>query len=168
MIFRGRGRPQGNRDKTDLRLFPKNHDFSRSGPPAGQRGQKLTFVYFQKITIFQGRRRPQGNGDKTDLRLFPKNHDFSRSGQPAGQRGQNWPSFISKKSRFFKVGAARRATGTKLTFVYFQKITIFQGRGALQVFKIWPPDRILEYFLYHSELFWPVCPTGSLRIVRKP
>ena len=37
--FQGRGRPQGNRDKTDLRLFPKNNDFSRSGPPAGQRGQ---------------------------------------------------------------------------------------------------------------------------------
>ena len=61
---------------------------------------------------FQGRGRPQGNGDKTDLRLFPKKHDF------------------------FKVGAACRATGTKLTFVYFQKITIFQGRRALQVFKI--------------------------------
>ena len=59
----------------------------------------------KKIMIFQGRGRPQGNKDKTDLRLFPKNHDFSRSGPPAGQRGQNWPSFISKKSRFFKVGA---------------------------------------------------------------
>ena len=68
--------------------------------------------------IFQGRGRPQGNGDKTDLRLFPKKYDFSRS-------------------------------------------------GALQVLKIWPPDQILEHFLYHSELFWPVCLTGSLGIVRK-
>ena len=102
------------------------------------------------------------------LKKTLENHDFSRPGPPAGQQGQNWPSFISEKSRFFKVGAARRATGTKLTFVYFGKITIFQGRGGLQVLKIWPPDRILEHFLYHSELFWPVCLTGSLRIVRKP
>ena len=40
MIFQGRGRPQGNRDKTDLRLFPKNHDFSRSGRVAS--AQNLT------------------------------------------------------------------------------------------------------------------------------
>ena len=28
MIFQGRGRPQGNEDKTDLRLFSKKTDFS--------------------------------------------------------------------------------------------------------------------------------------------
>ena len=37
-----------------------------------------------------------------------------------------------KKTRFFKVEAARRATGTKLTFVYFQKMHIFLGRGRPQ------------------------------------
>ena len=51
--------------------------------------------------IFQGRSRPQGNIDKTDLRLFPKN------------------------LHFFKVGAERRATSTKLTFVSFKKNIIF-------------------------------------------
>ena len=53
MIFQGRGRPQGNIDKTDLRLFSKN-------------------------VIFQGRGRPQGNIGESDLRLFPKKHEFSR------------------------------------------------------------------------------------------
>ena len=51
---------------------------------------------------FQGRGRPQGNFERTDLRLFPKNPDF------------------------FKVGAARRATLTKLTVVYFQRARIFK------------------------------------------
>ena len=43
-IFPGRGRPQGNHDKTDLRLF-------------------------KKVTIFQAQGRPQGNGGKTDPSL---------------------------------------------------------------------------------------------------
>ena len=74
--FPGRGRPQGNRDKTDLRLFPKNHDFSRSGPPAGQRGQNCPSFILE-------------------------NHVFLRPGPPAGQRGQNWPSFIKKENHDF-------------------------------------------------------------------
>ena len=32
----GRGRPQGNIVETEIRLFPKNHDFSKKRPPAGQ------------------------------------------------------------------------------------------------------------------------------------
>ena len=52
MIFQGRGRPQSNGDKNDLRLFSN------------------------KNMIFQGRGRPQGNGDKTDLRLFLKKTIF--------------------------------------------------------------------------------------------
>ena len=54
MIVQCRGRPQGNGDKTDLRLFSK------------------------KNMIFQGRGRPQGTGDKTPPRLCPKKkNDFS-------------------------------------------------------------------------------------------
>ena len=56
----------------------------------------------------------------------------SRSRPPAGQQRQRGPSFIFEKTRFFKVDAARRATQTKLTLVYFQKITIFQGRRRPQ------------------------------------
>ena len=43
-IFQKKGRPQGNIDKTDLRLFTKK---------AARRvtSTKLTFVYFQKTTI---------------------------------------------------------------------------------------------------------------------
>merc|ERR1712228_613200 len=93
---------------------------------------KRAIVYFQKITIFQGRRRPQGNINKTDNRLFSKKHDFSRSTPPAGQHQQNGHSLISKKTLFFKVDAARRATSTKRTFVDFQKNTIFQGRRRPQ------------------------------------
>ena len=37
-----------------------------------------------------------------------------------------------KKSRFFKKKAARRATSTKLTFVYLKKNTIFQKKGRPQ------------------------------------
>ena len=37
-----------------------------------------------------------------------------------------------KKTWFFKVGAARKATGTKLTFVYLQKNKIFQKKGRPQ------------------------------------
>ena len=107
MIFQGRGRPQGNGGKTDLRLFPKKSRFFKVEAARRATGTKLTFVYLKKMTIFrgrgrpqgnrdkkdlrlfpkkynfQGRGRPQGNGDKTDLRLFPKNHDCSRSGPPA-------------------------------------------------------------------------------------
>ena len=39
-----------------------------------------------------------------------------------------------KKTRFFKIGAARRATGTKLSFVFcfFKKTLISQGQGRPQ------------------------------------
>ena len=50
MIFQKKGRPQGNGDKTDLRLFSKK-------------------------TLFFKKSRPQGNEDKTDLRLFLKHPD---------------------------------------------------------------------------------------------
>ena len=43
--------------------------------------------------------------------------------------------YFQKKSWFFKAGAARRATGTKLTFVYFQK-NIFLNSGCFITF--WP------------------------------
>ena len=36
-----------------------------------------------------------------------------------------------------------------------------------EVFKNQPPDRILEHFLYHSELFWAVCFTKFIQIVRE-
>ena len=65
-------------------------------------------VYFQKFTIFQDRGRQQGEGDKTAISLFPKINDF------------------------FKVEAARMATGTKRQLVYFQNFTIFQDRGRPQ------------------------------------
>ena len=55
-----------------LGLFPKHHDFSRSGPPAGQHRQNLPSFISQKSRLFQGRGRPHGNIDKTDLRLFSK------------------------------------------------------------------------------------------------
>ena len=44
-IFQKKGRPQGNIDKTDLRLLKKNNDFSKKRPPAKQTSTKLTFVY---------------------------------------------------------------------------------------------------------------------------
>ena len=38
-IFQDRGRPQGNINKMESRLFPKDHDFPRARPPAGQHEQ---------------------------------------------------------------------------------------------------------------------------------
>ena len=138
MIFQRRGRTQSN-------------------------GKKLTFVYFQKITIFPSRATrqgngdktyirlfqksqffkvgaQQGNGDKTDLRLFPKNHDFSRSGPPAGQRGQNWPSFIFKKIRFFNSGCFITfwPLGPRL-FFRFLASGCFKIFGPRLYLKFWPP-----------------------------
>ena len=71
-IFQKKGRPQGNGDKTDLRLFTKN-TIKKKKAARRATGKKLTFVYLQKNTIFQKKKsRPQGNGDKKDLCIFPK------------------------------------------------------------------------------------------------
>ena len=39
-IFQKKGRPQGNGDKTDLRLFFKKHYFSKKGRPQGNINKK--------------------------------------------------------------------------------------------------------------------------------
>ena len=54
-FFQGRGHPQGNGDKTDLRLLKKNTRFFEVEAARRATGTKLTFVYFKKITIFRGR-----------------------------------------------------------------------------------------------------------------
>ena len=97
MIFHGRGRPQSNIDKTDLRLFQKKKShFFKVGAARKATLTKLTLFISAKITIFEGRGRSQGNIHKTHLCLFPKIHNF------------------------LKVGDARRGTSTKLTFVCIQ------------------------------------------------
>ena len=55
-----------------------------------------------------------------------------------------------KKIRFFKVGAARRATGTKLTFVYFQKKHIFQFLLFYYFLASWP---LAVFFVFGLRLF---------------
>ena len=91
---------------------------------------------------------------------------FSRSGPPAGQQGQNWPTFISKKPRFFKGGGARRATGTKLTLVYFQKRHDFSRPGppAGQRGQKWPSFIFKKNIFFNSGCFsaFPREPTRSL------
>ena len=59
------------------------------------------------------------------------------------------------KSWFSKVGAARRATGTKLTFVYFQKKHIFQFRLFYYFLASWPPAVFLVFGLRLFLNFWP-------------
>merc|ERR1712110_1227096 len=124
--------PAGQHQQKGNSFISNKSRFSKVEAARRATSTKKKFVDFQKITIFQGRGRPQGNINKKEIRLFQTNRDFPRSRPPAGQHQQKRNSLISKKSRFFKVEAARRATSTKRKFVYFQKITIFQGRGRPQ------------------------------------
>ena len=55
-----------------------------------------------------------------------------------------------QKNLFFKAGAARRATGTKLTFVYFQKIRFFNS-GCFSTF--WPLGPRLFFWFLTSDCF---------------
>ena len=91
MIVQGRGRPQGNINKTDRGLLSyfKGIIVFKVGAARRATSTKVAFAYFQKIQIFQGRGRPLGNTDKSNLCLFPHNFHFSRSGPFAGQRRQN-------------------------------------------------------------------------------
>ena len=49
-IFQRRGRPQGNINKNEFRLFPKDRNFPRARPPAGQH-QQYDKHYVNKVNV---------------------------------------------------------------------------------------------------------------------
>ena len=102
MIFKGRGRPQGNIVDTEIRWFSTNHDFSRSRPPAGQHSRKGNSLISRKSRFFKVEAARRATSTKRTFVYFQKKHDFSRSRPPAGQHQQNGPSFIFKKNTIFQ------------------------------------------------------------------
>ena len=68
MIFQDRGRPQGNINKKEIRLFPKKTRCSTVEAARRTTSTKMKFVYFQKNAIIQGRGRPQGNINNKESR----------------------------------------------------------------------------------------------------
>ena len=82
-----------------------------------------------------------------------KNVIFQDRGRPQG-------NIYKKENRDFPRSRPPAGQHQQKGKPWFFKIEVgaFQNR---------PPDRIWGHFLYHSELFWPVCFTGSLQIVRE-